>query len=71
MHEIKVRLDKERYDSKPTGSEAAKINSRVGNSNNVEVLNCPASVYEFVQKVGCDGHTFSSTKDMTGSGLYS
>lgn len=57
MYEVKVSLDKERYDSKPTSNEAAKINCRIGNS--VEVLKCPASVYKFVQKVGQYGHTFS------------
>lgn len=57
MYEVKVSLDKERYDSKPTGNEAAKINYRIGNS--VEVLKCPTSVYEFVQKVGQCGYTFS------------
>lgn len=57
MYEIKVSLDKERYDSKPTGNEAAKINCRIGNS--VEILKCPISVYEFVQRVGQCGHTFS------------
>lgn len=64
MYEIKVSLDKERYGSKPTGNEAAKINYRIGNS--VEVLSCPACVYEFVQKVGQYGYTFSPTTFLNG-----
>lgn len=65
MYEIKVSLDEERYGSKPTSNDAAKINYRIGGS--VEVLNCPASMQEFVQKVGQYGHTFSPATFSNGS----
>ena len=65
MYEIKVSLDGERYDSKPTNNDAAKINRRIGGS--IDVLNCPVSVYEFVQKVGLCGHTFSPATFSNGS----
>lgn len=51
MNEIKVSLDSMNYTSKPIGSEAAQISNRIG--KNIEVLNCPTSIYSFVWDVFC------------------
>ena len=57
MIDIRVSLDSVGYTSKPPDSEVGKISNRIGGA--VQVLNCPASYYEFVQKVGGQGYTFS------------
>jgi len=57
MYNIKVSLDNKNYTSKPSSSEAAQISTRIG--ENTEILNCPASLYEFVYNVSQRGHTFS------------
>lgn len=57
MYDIRVSLDNEDYTSKPLSSEAAQISKRIG--KNKEILNCPASLYEFVYNVSQQGHTFS------------
>lgn len=65
MNEIKVSLDNESYTSKPIGNEVAQISNRIG--KNIEVLNCPASMYTFVWDVGHHGHTFSPATFSNGS----
>nr|WP_092067941.1 hypothetical protein [Dendrosporobacter quercicolus]NSL46854.1 hypothetical protein [Dendrosporobacter quercicolus DSM 1736]SDL66676.1 hypothetical protein SAMN04488502_101500 [Dendrosporobacter quercicolus] len=65
MNEIKISLDSESYTSKPIGSEAAQISNRI--AKNIEVLNCPASIYSFVLDVGHRGHAFSPATFLNGS----
>lgn len=57
MHEIKVSLDRKEYQLKPTGNDAAKINSRIGNC--ITKLGNPADVKRFMEDVGQRGCTFA------------
>lgn len=65
MNEIKISLDKKRYDSKPVSVEAARINNRIGKS--VEILDSSDKVCSFIKEVGQNGCTFSPATFSNGS----
>lgn len=65
MHEIKISLDKQRYQSKPANKDAAKINSRIANC--VTRLETSADVERFMKNVGQHGCTFAPATFRNGS----
>lgn len=65
MNGIKVSVDGQSFQSKPTSTEAALISSRIGGQS--ETLECPVSIYSFMQKVGKYGHSFSPATFVNGS----
>lgn len=55
MNEIKISLDDERFQLKPTGEKIPRISKRIG--RHVQKLNCE-DMKDFVLKIGRDGCTF-------------
>lgn len=65
MDAIKVSVDSQRFQSKPTNDETARLSSRIG--RNKESLDSPVSIRAFMMDVGQHGHTFSPTTFSNGS----
>ena len=61
MNEVRISLDRVKYQTKPSDGEIGKINNRIAKTDRVRALGDIEDYKEFAKLVGEDGVTFSPT----------